>query len=406
MNRLQSAFVVGRRDFMATVGSKSFLFFLLGPLFPVAMGILFGTLGERLGEADSVTRVAIVAEAGVQARIAAADRALRPALAPDALPAFSAVAPAADEAAQVRSLLADTNRKFEAVWTGGVDAPRLTGSIGEAGRVRRGVSMLVSEARQQAALPGAPSGPAPVALTPVQDAAGEVANLRTLTARVAQALLFFLTVLLSTMLLSQMVEEKGNKVIEILTAALPVNAIFLGKLFAMLAISLVGLAVWATAGAISAAVWLPPGIALPTPAVGWPAFALLFLLYFAAAYLLLGALFLGIGAQAGSVREVQILSMPVTMGQVVVFALAQLAVGKYAEPLGIGATAFPFSSPFVMIARAAEFPELWPHLLALAWQALWVLIIVRIGAGLFRRSVLKSGAGAAPSKGRGLFARA
>lgn len=406
MNRIRSAFVVGRRDFMATVASKSFLFFLLGPLFPVAMGILFGTLGERLGRADDVTRVAIVADAATQARIAAADRALRPSLNGDALPTFSTVAPSADPDAQVRRLLADKDLKVEAVWTGGYQAPRLTGAVAETGRVRRGVSMLVSEARQQAALPGSPTDPAAVAVTSVQDAAGQVASLRTITARIAQVLLFFLTVLLSTMLLSQMVEEKGSKVIEILTAALPVNAIFLGKLFAMLAISLVGLAVWATAGAIAAAIWLPPGLALPTPAVGWPAFALLFLLYFTAAYLLLGALFLGIGAQASSVREVQIMSMPVTMGQVVVFALGQLAVGQYAEPLGLGATVFPFSSPFVMIARAAEFPDLWPHLLALAWAAYWVLLIIRVGAGLFRRSVLKSGAGAATSKRRGLFARA
>ena len=40
-------------------------------------------------------------------------------------------------------------------------------------------------------------------------------------------------------------------------------------------------------------------------------------------YLLLGAIFLGIGAHASSAREVQTLSMPVTMAQVVIFALAR-----------------------------------------------------------------------------------
>ena len=37
-------------------------------------------------------------------------------------------------------------------------------------------------------------------------------------------------------------------------------------------------------------------------------------------YLLLGSIFLGIGAQASTAREVQTLSMPVTMAQVVIFA--------------------------------------------------------------------------------------
>jgi ABC-2 type transport system permease protein len=44
-----------------------------------------------------------------------------------------------------------------------------------------------------------------------------------------------------------------------------------------------------------------------------------------------------------------------------------------------------------MLARAAELPGLWPHLAALAWQLLWVALILRVGARLFRRTVLNSG---------------
>jgi ABC-2 type transport system permease protein len=44
-----------------------------------------------------------------------------------------------------------------------------------------------------------------------------------------------------------------------------------------------------------------------------------------------------------------------------------------------------------MIARAAEQPALWPHLLALLWQGLWVALILKMASAVFRRSVLKSG---------------
>ena len=44
-----------------------------------------------------------------------------------------------------------------------------------------------------------------------------------------------------------------------------------------------------------------------------------------------------------------------------------------------------------MIARAAEQPGLWPHLLAIGWQLVWVALILRLGSRLFRRSVLQSG---------------
>jgi ABC-2 type transport system permease protein len=44
-----------------------------------------------------------------------------------------------------------------------------------------------------------------------------------------------------------------------------------------------------------------------------------------------------------------------------------------------------------MLARAAETPQLWPQLAAILWQALWVGLILRVGAQLFRKTVLKSG---------------
>jgi ABC-2 type transport system permease protein len=44
-----------------------------------------------------------------------------------------------------------------------------------------------------------------------------------------------------------------------------------------------------------------------------------------------------------------------------------------------------------MLARAAQQPDLWPHVVAILWQALWVALILRVGAQLFRKTVLKSG---------------
>ena len=106
------------------------------------------------------------------------------------------------------------------------------------------------------------------------------------------------------------------------------DAVFLGKLFAMLAVSLVGIACWASAGLL---VHLAAGSALPSftaPAVGWPLFAVLAVVYFSMGYLLLGSVFLAIGSLATTVREVQTLSMPVTMLQPLVFYFAADAMTR------------------------------------------------------------------------------
>ncbi|RYY32898.1 MAG: ABC transporter permease, partial [Sphingomonadales bacterium] len=225
----------------------------------------------------------------------------------------------------------------------------------------------------------------------VQQTTAAARSDRIRTAQAGQLLLFLLTMLLAGMVLSNLVEEKANKIIEVLAAAIPMDAVFMGKLFAMLGVSFVGIAVWGTAAGLFT---LASGDALtsvPAPAVGWPLFIALGIAYFAMAYLLLGALFLSIGALATTVREVQTLSMPVTMLQLVVFFLASYALTAPGSPVEVGAMLFPLSSPFVMLSRAALFETLWPHALALAWQALCVVIFVRVGATLFKRRVMKSG---------------
>jgi ABC-2 type transport system permease protein len=52
-----------------------------------------------------------------------------------------------------------------------------------------------------------------------------------------------------------------------------------------------------------------------------------------------------------------------------------------------------------MLARAARVPGLLPHVLALGWQAAWVFLLVRLGAGLFRNRVMKAGPAGARGKG-------
>jgi len=204
--------------------------------------------------------------------------------------------------------------------------------------------------------------------------------------------------LLAGMVLSNLVEEKANKIIEILAAAIPMDAVFLGKLFAMLAISFVGISCWALVIGGGLAASGRSLSELADPAVGWPAFIALGVLYFAMGYLLLGSVFLAIGSLATTVREVQTMSMPVTMLQLFVFLFASYAMAQPGSGVEMAAIAVPFSSPFAMLARAAQDGALWPHLAALAYQALWVALFIRVGARLFRKRVMKSGPQGQPKR--------
>jgi ABC-2 type transport system permease protein len=397
MSFLNSAFVIGRRDFVATVFSRTFFLFLLAPVLILAISGGMGAMSANMAQRESRPAVAVIATPAQYAEIEAAYQRLKPAYGEYDLPALDRFDADYVLSDQVKRLLAAPDKRILAVLTGGVDQPTLTGAIDPHDRTARQVTAILTDARLHRALDAAHLTVAPPSIRVVhtQESAGSLATARSVTARIGQTILFMLTVFLATMVLSNLVEEKSGKIIEILTAAAPVDAIFYGKVAAMLCVSLVGVAVWTAAAIVAAAVFTHGGATIPEPAVGWPIFVILIFFYFSANYLLLGALFLGIGSQASTVREVQTLSMPVTMGQLLVFFLATAAAGPFNSALGIGAAIFPFSSPLTMVARAAQTPELWPHLAALAWQALWVWLVIQFGAALFRRNVLKSGGGPA-----------
>lgn len=386
LSTLAAAFVVARRDFVAILFSRSFIFFLLGPLFPLLVGGLAGGIGARVQENVEPAKLGI---AMTEFDILAMTRA-RHDLAgrldgqvPD-LVEVKRLKPgeAFDPAAAMR----DSKANLGAIVTGSPEAPVLTGPADRVDRWKGEVELIAAEA--------AGLGPKSYPTVRIGNLASSKADTnrsRVVTAQMGQVVLFLLTMLLAGMVLSNLVEEKGNKIIEVLAAAIPMDAVFLGKLFAMLAVSWVGLSVW---GLMLAGVFTGAGQglgAVPAPAVGWPAFFALAVIYFSLAYLLLGSLFLAIGSLAATVREVQTLSMPVSMLQLLNFFFASWAMSKPGSAAEIAGALIPFSSPFTMIARAAQDPALWPHALGIAWQVICVAVLVRLGTILFRKWVMKSG---------------
>jgi ABC-2 type transport system permease protein len=411
MGLFEAAWVIARRDFIATVYSKSFILFLIVPL------IIFGSVALVRVAADDNIRagtqplVALVADTDtVQALVTSRAR-LVAGLPDQIFPRFQAVGPAENVGVQAGRLLADERAGYSAVFTGTLDRPVLVGPHKVDESVGRRMQSILDEARSRAAMDRAGVRIAGVEIERVvtAQAAGNLQYIRRNIAQGGQTLMFMVTVLLATLLLSNLAEEKSNKVIEVLAAAVPLDAVFLGKLIAMLGISLVGLSLW---GGMLGLAWLffqalQDFMTLPEvgPAVGWPAFLLLTLIYYGANYMLLGALFLGIGGQASNIREIQTLSMPVTMLQVFVFILAMNAIGQESGIAMWVAYILPFSSPLAMVAHAAQYETLWPHLVALVWQLLWIVLTIRISSRLFRLTVLKSSPGGAFFNFRTLFRR-
>ncbi len=382
----RAAFVIARRDFTAIIYSKAFIFFLLGPFFPVLVGFAAGNLGGQIAKEASQPVVGIALAKADSDKILAARQTLSQTLGDDYFAKMIVVGDAVADQKSPKEYLSKKTDNLSVVVTGTLAKPVVTGTASTIERERADIELLAGYAQNKEgiALPRA---------TPdvVVETANNDKQLRTITAQGGQVLVFFLTMLLAGMVLSNLVEEKSNKIIEILAASIPMESVFLGKLFAMLAMALLGILVWTTLGMIGFAAIGPNLPSYPTPAVGWTMFIGLCFTYFIMAYLMLGALFLGIGAMAATVREVQTISMPVTMAQLINFFFASYALTKTGQPIEKFAAIFPFSSPFAMIGRAALEPTLWHHAVAIVGQALFAILLLRLGVYMFKKNVMKSG---------------
>lgn len=397
---LRNMRVVARRDFLAIVATPTFLLFLLAPLFMLAMGLAGGTGAAQLADsARGAGRIVAIADAADIEALRTADARLRAAMPREpAVLVLRVVSPAADPVAIAREKGSDTY----AVMSGPLAAPRIVEREPGSSPGRYLVLLATEVQRARAAGPLPPVAPRFESLS---NGGNSIAAQQTL-AFVAVFTIFLLTLLLAGQTVSSLAEEKGNKVIEILAAAVPLESVFLGKLLGMLGVAILFIAFWfalAMGGGFLYALQADPatlaaaGAAKPAllavPATGWPFFLSIGLAYFVLAFLLLGAAFLGVGAQAATVREIQMLSLPITIFQVGMFSLSAAAASAPDTGLARFAQIFPFSSPFAMAARAATDEAVGVHLLALGWQAIWVALTVYLSVRLFRAGVLSSGSG-------------
>jgi ABC-2 type transport system permease protein len=392
---VRQAFTVARRDFIAAVATPTFIIFLLAPLLMLGFGAIGGVGASMMGSsnADQLRIVAIAPQEDAEA-MHAADARLRTLFSPigeERPPTLRVDPPAADPAAQARALFATSDVEVTAALYGPLDSP----TILFAPRGRPSARYLAQLA-EQALLGERADAPAALSEATLEPVEREEASLsgKSQIAFFGAFGLFFLVLLLSGQAVGTMAEERSNKVIEVLAAAVPLESVFFGKLVGTFGVALLFLIFWGTV-AFNATQLIPEDMARLVsdvgPAIGFPLYPILFFAYFTMAFMLMSAVFLGIGAQASTQRELQMMSLPITIFQMAMLGLASAAAAAPDGTIAVIARIFPFSSPFAMIADAATSPALLPHLIALAWQLLWVALTIAIAARWFRRGVLQSG---------------
>lgn len=195
-------------------------------------------------------------------------------------------------------------------------------------------------------------------------------------------------------LLTNTIEEKSSRIIEVLLSSVSSFELMVGKIAGMAASGLAVVGSWVLVFFVALVV-VPEmmgasDVALSSIAAD-PFYMLSFLVYFLTGYLLYATVLVGIGSVCNSLKESQNLMLPVLVPMLVPL-FAMVPIGQ--DPNGMLARVLsfiPLFTPFVMMNRAAGPPPLWEYLLTTLLMVGTIYLAMRGAAKIFRIGVLMTG---------------
>ncbi|WP_127497187.1 ABC transporter permease [Actinoplanes solisilvae] len=202
----------------------------------------------------------------------------------------------------------------------------------------------------------------------------------------ALAFVFFMTSFLFGLQISQSVtEEKQTRIVEILVASVPTRALLAGKVAALGLLAFTQVALIAIVTLVGARLaGLDSGVlSLLEPTIGW------FVAFFLIGFLMLAALWAGVGALASRPEDLNGVSQPVQMAVMLPF----FAVIFLAEnPLAMTILSYvPFSAPIAMPTRIFQGnAAAWEPFVALLIMAVTAVGLLAAGARVYEGSLLRT----------------
>jgi ABC-2 type transport system permease protein len=252
--------------------------------------------------------------------------------------------------------------------------------------------------------------PEVTAFSPQSASGGEVSfrdRLPTIVGLASAFILWGLIITGASILLNSVMEEKSNKILEVLLSSASATEVLTGKVLGVAMLTTTVLLVWGGIGAAGLIGGLPDYAGMVGEVLLDGGMIWYFVAYAVGGYLMYAVLFAAIGAFCETPRDAQTLMGPIMMVLVIPIIVVQMALRTPDAPLVKIMSWIPFFTPFLMPARAPADPPAYEVFGTMAGMFAMALIMVWIAGRAFRAGALsdvklswKSFGGAIRSGGR------
>lgn len=200
----------------------------------------------------------------------------------------------------------------------------------------------------------------------------------------AMAFLFYFAALLfGIALATSVVEEKQSRIVEIITASIPVRQLLLGKVVGNVLLAIGQLVLYTTVALVGVS-FTPFASTIPAMSSG----LLWFVLFFVVGFTVIATLYAVAGALASRTEDVQSTSVPVTMLVMLMFFGAMFLDGA---PKTVASFVPPLSAVLMPMRIVEGTAQWWEPVLALALLLGAGLGVVLAAERIYRRALLQTG---------------
>ncbi len=191
-------------------------------------------------------------------------------------------------------------------------------------------------------------------------------------------------------LMSGIVEEKTNRIMEILITTISPFQLLMGKIIGLCVLGLIQLGVWLVLafviGVLSNNIEALQGISLP------PDIFVLSIVYFLLSYFLYGSIMAGLGAMIGSEQESRQYAGLFSIVNVIPFFFIVQLLTDPNGTLAVALSLIPFTAPATVLFRVAfTAVPAWHIALSLVVLVITTILVTYISARVFRWSLLLYG---------------
>jgi ABC-2 type transport system permease protein len=192
-------------------------------------------------------------------------------------------------------------------------------------------------------------------------------------------------------IMNGVIEEKSNRVVEVIVSSIPTSYLFAGKLLGVGGAGLTQVSVWVLAiagfGAYGAAV--TGGMPMPEMS---PLLMVSFVVFFLLGYFLYGAMYAGVGSAVNTQQEAQSLAFPVMMPLILGFVFFPAVLGSPDSAFSVTLSLIPFFTPMLMFLRiTAVTPPMWQIALSVVLTLATVFAMTWAASRVYRVGILMYG---------------